>query len=232
MDCTICATERSRREADSASRCRCCCPARTGGGILPQTGTAATGPPAEPELVDVRAEGHDSEADFDAPDADREVSVSHRGLCARERRFIVHRTSFAKSRDRWELCHGRPIRRCRTAPQGRGRERPVPSGCLARHGDGWDVHGDPNPAPGRSRSSSPLREGHRVRVPPSVASARQSSRRRAGRGGVGTKHSRPSGRASECPRRPPRREDEAPGNAPARRSRPVGRAETETLDST
>jgi hypothetical protein len=31
------------------------------------------GPAAGPELVDVRAEGHDPEADFDAPDADPEV---------------------------------------------------------------------------------------------------------------------------------------------------------------
>ena len=35
------------------------------------------------------------------------------------------------------------------------------SACLTRHGDGWDVHGHPTLPWGRSRSSSPLREGYR-----------------------------------------------------------------------
>ena len=51
--------------------------------------------------------------------------------------------------------------RWRSRSQGRGRERPIPSGCLVRHGDGWDVHGHTTPALGRSRSSNPVREGQR-----------------------------------------------------------------------
>lgn len=46
-------------------------------------------------------------------------------------------------------------RRCGSALLGRGRERPPYSACLIRHGDGWDVQGNPTVAWGRSRPSIP-----------------------------------------------------------------------------
>ena len=80
MDCTICATERSWRAALSAR-----CEAR-GGGILPEIAAVAMRSSAVLGLADLRAEGHDSEAVFDAPVADPEVSGIHQGRCAREPR--------------------------------------------------------------------------------------------------------------------------------------------------
>ena len=56
MDCTICATESSRREAVYAR-----CEAR-GGGILPETASAAMRPVAVLELVDVQARSRDFES--------------------------------------------------------------------------------------------------------------------------------------------------------------------------
>ena len=83
-------------------------------------------------------------------------------------------------------------RRCRSGPQGRCRERPPYSACLIRHGDGWDVHGHPTLAWGRSRSINPVREG-------------QTARRDGTRPGFGrrcrTAH-RPAGRPTGPP--PPR----------------------------
>ena len=35
------------------------------------------------------------------------------------------------------------------------------SAYLTRHGGGWDVHGHPTPASGRSLTSGPMREGYR-----------------------------------------------------------------------
>ena len=191
MDCTICATERSRRATVSAS----CCSTR-GGGILPEDRVGGDGSgrrpgaPSSPvggrsrRLVDGRAEGHDSEADFDAPDADPEVSVSHRGRCARERRSVVRRTSFAKLRDRWELYHGRPIRRCRSGPQGRGRERPAYSACLIRHGDDWDVRCPSLPPPGVAPGPTvPCGKATAIRagIVPGPARRCRTARRPAGR---------------------------------------------------
>ncbi len=88
MDCTICATERSRREALSAR-----CEAR-GGGILPEIASVAMRPSAVPGLADLQPGGHDSEAVCDAPVADPEVSVRHRGRCAGKPRLDVTRRRY------------------------------------------------------------------------------------------------------------------------------------------
>ena len=110
---------------------------------------------AVPDLVDVRAEGHHSEAVFDAPDADREVSGKNRGRCAREPRSGRTPCPFGKLLASLRVAPRPAERRCGSALLGRGRERPPYSACLIRHGDGWDVQGNPTVAWGRSRPSIP-----------------------------------------------------------------------------
>ena len=62
----------------------------SGRGTLPETGSAAMGPAAVAELVNVRAEDHDSEAVFDTPDADPQVSIRRVGWPDRDRRSAGH----------------------------------------------------------------------------------------------------------------------------------------------
>ena len=70
----------------------------------------------------------------------------------------------------------RPPGRLRRAGTG-GRGRSDPRIRYASYGtaDGWDVHGHPTPAWGRSRSINPVREGHRTRAPGLVAPVRRSN---------------------------------------------------------
>ena len=133
----------------------------------------------------------------------RGAHVTSESMC-RKTRFRTCTAPIPQVAERLGVVPRPSERRCRSGPQGRGRERPPYSACLIRHGDGWDVRCHPTPAWGRSRSSNPVREGHRTRIPGLVAPARRSNRLRAGRGGLRTRRARPSGRASGCPRRPPR----------------------------
>ena len=74
--------------------------------IVPGIATGTIRLAAVPDLVNVRAEGHDSEAVFDAPDADREVSGRHRGRCAREPRSGRTPCPFGKLLASLRLHHG------------------------------------------------------------------------------------------------------------------------------
>ncbi len=65
------------------------------------------GPAADPELVDVRAEGHDSEAVFDAPGADPRVSGSLRGSPDTKSSFGRTRPRSCRSLALLRLRHGR-----------------------------------------------------------------------------------------------------------------------------
>ena len=210
MDCTICAEERSQREAISARRRRSGregrFPKRGGNESSTSRSGASRSSSAKRRL----------EGGFRLPPtpARRRTSTS-RSMCTRIR-FRRARQRFRKLRVALRL---RAVRGSTDAVRA---FRPMtgatpPFGCLVRHGDGRDVHGHPTLPWGRSRSSNPVREGHRARVRRSVAPVRRSNRLRAGRGGLGTKRTGPSGRASGCPRRLRRGEDEARTMAPSER---------------
>ena len=76
----------------------------------------------------------------------------HRGACARNRR--VHVQGLRTSLPAWRLHHGRT--NGDAVPKGAAVAGAThPSGCLVRHGDGWDVHAIPLHAWGRSRTINP-----------------------------------------------------------------------------
>ena len=118
------------------------------------------GPAAVPELVDVRAEGHDSEAVFDAPDADPRVSMALWGWPDTESRLRWARRRFRMSLERLRLRHGQ--RSADADPRSLdvdGRDPPSRHASIGIGGDG-DVHPHPHlrrgvPPGQRSRAGRP-----------------------------------------------------------------------------
>ena len=111
-----------------------------GGEILPEIDSVAMRPAAVPELADLRAGGHDSEAVFEVPDGEPEAHI--------DIKVDVHENPFRTCTATIpQVAGGLGVARC---PREHGcraglqaDDRSDPSGAWYGHGDGRDVHGHP-----------------------------------------------------------------------------------------